>query len=253
MKKELIYVGHRGTKHGNAVENTKEAYLNAAKLGYDAIETDVRVTLDGVYICFHDENLTRLTKNSPILSNDFINSSHYKDIKNVVLSQVVNNEVRYGKICLFDEYLSICKEYNKIPVIELKWTNGIYAHLDNKLVYNYSSLDGLIKKIYEHNLENTCYIMTSMIGCLEYVKNNYPNIKLQWLCNLRTKEFMEYCLKQGINLDVEYNQCDQEVISLAKKYQKKVNIWTLNDESLLDYYLDLGIDMVTTDLILPKK
>ena len=45
MSKKVIYVGHRGTKLGVGVENTIEAYLEAAKLGYGAIETDIRVTL----------------------------------------------------------------------------------------------------------------------------------------------------------------------------------------------------------------
>ena len=40
MSKKVIYVGHRGTKLGIGVENTKEAYLEAAKLGYQALETD---------------------------------------------------------------------------------------------------------------------------------------------------------------------------------------------------------------------
>lgn len=252
MNKDIIYVGHRGTKLGIGVENTKEAYLEAAKLGYDAIETDVRVTLDGVYIAFHDETTTRLTKNSKKQYDIYINSSHYKDIKDIQLTQISNNVKRVGKICLIDEYLDICKEYNCIPIIELKWTNGIYSHNDNKDNHNYSNIDGLIKKLYERNLEDKAYIMTSMIGCLEYVKENYPNIRLQWLCHSRTKEFMEYCTSKGMNLDVEYSYLDEEVVTCAKKHNKLVNIWTLNDEALLDKFINMGIDMVTTDLIKPR-
>ena len=51
MSKKVIYVGHRGTKLGIGVENTLDAYIEAAKLGYQAIETDIRVTLDKEYIC----------------------------------------------------------------------------------------------------------------------------------------------------------------------------------------------------------
>jgi glycerophosphoryl diester phosphodiesterase len=52
-------VAHRG---GSllAPENTLAAFDRAAALGADAIETDVRVTADGVVVAFHDEDTARL-------------------------------------------------------------------------------------------------------------------------------------------------------------------------------------------------
>ena len=253
MSKNVIYVGHRGTKLGVGVENTKEAYLEAARLGYQAIETDVRVTLDKEYICCHDENLLRLTKNSKNKTAINVQECHFKDIKDLELSEITNDIKRIGKICKFDEYLSICKEHNCIPIIELKWTNGIYSSNDNFKNANYSNLDGLVEKIYNYNLENKAVIMTSMIGCLLYIKEKYPKIQLQWLCNLRTKEFMAFIGEKGIDLDVQYSQLDDEVLENAKKYNQLINIWTLDDESLLQNYLNMGVDMVTTNYISPKK
>jgi glycerophosphoryl diester phosphodiesterase len=53
-------VAHRG---GSLVapENTLDAFGVAAKLGADAIETDVRLSADGVVFVFHDEDAARLT------------------------------------------------------------------------------------------------------------------------------------------------------------------------------------------------
>ncbi len=52
-------VAHRG---GSALapENTLAAFERAAALGADAIETDVRLTADGVVVTFHDEDTARL-------------------------------------------------------------------------------------------------------------------------------------------------------------------------------------------------
>ena len=141
MSKKTIYVGHRGTKLGLGVENTKEAYLEAARLGYQAIETDIRVTLDKKYICCHDENLIRLTRNSSKKTAINVQECHFKDIKDLELTEITNGVKRVGKICTFDEYLDICKEYNCIPIIELKWTNGIYSSNDDFNNANYSNLD----------------------------------------------------------------------------------------------------------------
>jgi glycerophosphoryl diester phosphodiesterase len=53
-------VAHRG---GSALapENTLPAFDRAAALGADAIETDVRLSADGVVMVFHDEETARLT------------------------------------------------------------------------------------------------------------------------------------------------------------------------------------------------
>lgn len=42
-------VGHRGSYWG--VENTEEAFINGAKKGYDYLETDIKVTKDGKFVC----------------------------------------------------------------------------------------------------------------------------------------------------------------------------------------------------------
>ena len=251
--KKIIYVAHRGSKLGEGVENTKRAYVDGATHGYQALETDIRVTKDGVYIASHDPSLTRLTLNSDVKTDIDVNNANYSEFKDIILSEYFKDKLRTGdKICLFDEYLDVCKEYNVIPIIELKWTNGIYSSNDDPNNHDYSNLDGLIKKVYEHGLEKEAYIMTSMMGCLEYVQDHYPDMKLQWLCNKLCKAHLPWAAKRGINIDVEYSYCDQEVVDFCHKHNLLVNIWTLDDESLLDKYLDMGVDMITTNVIKPR-
>ena len=51
-------IAHRGGSFGK--ENSLETFIQAAKMGADAIECDIRRTKDGVLVIYHDESLGRL-------------------------------------------------------------------------------------------------------------------------------------------------------------------------------------------------
>lgn len=54
-----IWISHRGhCRH--ATENTAEAFRDAAALGFDHLETDLRVSRDGHLVLLHDPDLKRL-------------------------------------------------------------------------------------------------------------------------------------------------------------------------------------------------
>ncbi|HUO45818.1 MAG TPA: glycerophosphodiester phosphodiesterase [Acidimicrobiia bacterium] len=53
-------IAHRGSRL-LWPENTLTAFSGAAATGFEHFETDVRVTADGVLVCFHDADLSRTT------------------------------------------------------------------------------------------------------------------------------------------------------------------------------------------------
>lgn len=56
-----IALAHRGGAAEVGGENTISAFTRAAEIGYRYLETDGRVTSDGVLCAFHDESLDRVT------------------------------------------------------------------------------------------------------------------------------------------------------------------------------------------------
>lgn len=51
-------IAHRGGTFGK--ENSLETIIRSAKMGADMVECDIRKTKDGVYVIYHDEDLSRL-------------------------------------------------------------------------------------------------------------------------------------------------------------------------------------------------
>ena len=56
----ILLGGHRGDRK-HYPENTMSAFRGALELGLDAIETDVRMTLDGHLVLIHDRSIARTT------------------------------------------------------------------------------------------------------------------------------------------------------------------------------------------------
>lgn len=56
----MLVIGHRGAA-GLAPENTFASFDAALSVGVDGIETDVRITRDGVLVLMHDPSLARTT------------------------------------------------------------------------------------------------------------------------------------------------------------------------------------------------
>lgn len=53
MEKQHLIAVHRGSWHGNIIQNTIPAYIAALKMGADMVETDLELSTDGKLFSFH--------------------------------------------------------------------------------------------------------------------------------------------------------------------------------------------------------
>ena len=58
--RQPIWFSHRGHPAADGVENTREAFDRAKKMGVKGLETDLRISSDGHIVLCHDRNLSRL-------------------------------------------------------------------------------------------------------------------------------------------------------------------------------------------------
>ncbi len=109
----LAIICHRGA-HEFAHENTIEAYRATFELGADGNEIDVRMTKDGMLVCFHDDMLDRLVE-------------LYGDVSEVTWPQLRAARFR-NPGWLADD----CRVPTLAEVFELHRQHGGLMHLDLK-------------------------------------------------------------------------------------------------------------------------
>ena len=231
------FAGHRGSYRG--VENTEDAMMNGINhYGYTGLEIDVKTTSDGEYVCWHDDDLSRVGHNVQIPYTKF------EDLKDLTLTQTRSGVTYTAKILTVDRYLEICKENNVFPIIELKWAVGINNN-------DMSRFPGLYKLIEKHGLVEEARILTSMQKSLEYVRTNYPTLKCQFLCYEVTEARYEWCKQWGINPSVQTGGLTKAMARKCHDAGMEVVCWTVN--SLADYqkHGEMGCTTMTCDYLVP--
>ena len=246
------FIGHQGSYYG--VANSEEAFLYAAEtLQYQALETDVKQTKDGVFVCCHDDTFGGLT----------IANTNWEDLKDVVVnsSRTAGYPSQYGempgtgkyssKICTLERYLEICKEYGIKAVVELKGSPGI-SNSDQ------SRMDELMELIKQEDMLDQTIFLASAYNCLIWVKQNgYDYIPCQYLVDSFASETVfERCKTYGLDVSgcVTYgNGQTENTAEWVARYQDagiKVSTYTFtqySDYSDVQKWINIGVDFVTVD------
>lgn len=234
--KQPTMIGHRGSLLG--VENTEEAFINGAKhFGYQGLECDVKTTLDGQCVCWHDNDLKRGGHDSILIAETTLDS-----LLSYTLTQTRKDVTYAATICTVDRYLEICKELGVFPVVELKWATGI----NNNDMSLFPSLYALIEK---HGLVEEAVILTSMRKSLEYIRTNYPQLQCQYLRQTVKDEDIVWCHEWKANISIQHANITKELVNRCDSLGVQVAAWTVNSDSIYQRLVDCGCAFVTTDYL----
>lgn len=163
-KEKFHLEAHRGWSQMYP-ENTLIAFEEAGKCkAYDAIETDVQETADGVLVLMHDRKLDRTTDASG-------------KMKDYTFEQVRNFKIDGGnqvekypdeKIPTLEEFLEICKKYKKTPYIEMKTMTD-------------AGIERLIRTLEEGGWNGKCVLTTFRYENLERVRKITSEYPIQYM------------------------------------------------------------------------
>lgn len=231
-KGNIKMVAHRGVS-GLECENTCPAFIAAGVKSYFGVETDVHVTLDGKYILIHDGDLKRVAGIDMVVKDttfDELRSVRFTDRDGVTPRADIF-------LPSLEEYLSICKKYRKVAVLELKndmpreQVEGVAAAVDAMGMF-----------------ESTVFISFSKNNLL-YLRAAYPTASAQFLTGTLDDENIAFIIDNGFDADIYYRSVTKEFVDKMHGHGRIVNVWTVDTLEEAERMRELGVDMITSNIL----
>ena len=208
-----MHIIHRGIVNKKFKENLLSSFKKSFSLGF-GIETDIHLTKDGEFVCFHDFTLNRIFKKKMSIKN--LNYSYLKKLS-------VNQN---KSIPLLKEVLEISK--NKYPLlIELKpklskknlqkliketskYSKCIFISFNHKNIFNLQKIKSNIK----------VGLSFSNISSIKEIINASKNKRIN--CYVLDKIFLNNKKIQNLKIEKYFYTIKKK--SDFKKYNKKNNL-----------------------------
>lgn len=234
----ICLTAHRGLS-SVCPENTVEAFKEAAKYNYYAIECDVHCTTDGKWVIIHDHMLQSMCKTE---KGDVKTMSYDEKLSKVRYTNGANiDKYPDARPCLVEEFIEICKEANKKPMIEVK----------DKRVEKVASL---YKIICDYGIEDDVILISFHAPVLREFKRLSPNMTL-WLLTSKIKdeEILE-CAENGFGVAFKAKTGAEKPYMIQKIHDNNLTAacWTVDTKELLDEMVKNGVKYITTNAILPE-
>lgn len=231
-KKNVRIVAHRGLS-GLEKENTNAAFVAAGNRSYFGIETDVRKTADGKFVLNHDTHFKRVAGENLVIAE-----SSLALVQSVVLRDLDGNKDRQDlRPATLENYLSICKKYEKKCVLELK---DIVSREDMVQMIQ------IIKDI--DYLEHVIFISFEYEN-LTLLRSLLPQQPAQYLSFELDEELIARAAADQLDLDVKFTALTPQLIEAAHAAGLKVNCWTVNTKEDGEQMVSWGVDYITTNIL----
>ncbi|MBQ8545562.1 MAG: hypothetical protein IJ437_01335 [Clostridia bacterium] len=231
-KKSVRVVAHRGLS-GIEVENTNSAFVAAGNRSYYGIETDIYRTADGNFVIGHDNNYKRVAGEEIHLENENLCT-----LQNIIFFDKDGKKDRVDlRPSRLENYLKICKKYEKHSVLELKSD------------FTKDELARIIQIVREYDqLENTTFISFIYDNLLR-VREILPKHSAQYLFWKITDEEIDRLCRDKIDVDVWCGELTREQIEACHKAGLTVNCWTVDTCEEGEKFAEWGIDYITTNIL----
>ncbi len=238
-------VAHRGDSK-NYPENTLEAFLSAARMGVDVIETDVHLTKDGNLVIWHDPTLERNTDGTGRIEDHTLEELKKLDAGYTFTPDGGKTFPYRGKgvkLCTLDEAL--------MALPEQRFNVDLKSEEEN-------IADVFISVLKKNNAENRVCAASFHLNNLKNVRKKDKNI----LTSITTLEvipkviFRSFYSKNRTTPPVVFQIPEKAGVlkivtpPFIKKWKEKgavIMVWTINEKADMIRLFEMGVDSVMTD------
>ena len=244
--KERIFIAHRGVnmRYAAAGENSLEAIRLARRAGFQAIETDVRLTSDSVLVVMHDHSLRRTCLNpdgSRVDKSFKVADFTMEQLKKNFVLRSPKEEMR-TEIPTLEEYLKACKEEGLLVFIEPKLRDTTGRH--------YLDIMACADSIYGRGN----YIITSNNFANGVIRDSLGIKDVPLMGILYQTTYEDIALKPDVIMAISTSQFDPETYSDNVARSKADGLITeshADSFDRIDMINNADIDYVSTDFLAP--
>ena len=232
---EVHLTAHRGLS-SVCPENTIEAFKEAAKYNYYALECDVHYTTDDKWVIIHDYMLQSMCEEK----GDVKTMSYDEKLSKIRFTNGANiKDYPDARPCLVEEFIEICKEANIKPMIEVK----------DKRVDKVASL---YKIICDYGIEDDVILISFHKEVLREFRRLSQNMELWLLVHTITDEKILECIENKNGVAFEAKRANSETIQKIHNANLTAACWTVDTKELLNEMIKNGVKYITTNAILPE-
>lgn len=231
----LNWIAHRGN-NTEYPENSLPAFQQAKR--HWGIETDIQVTSDGKWVVMHDSTVDRTTNGTGTVASKTL--AQFRALRLDTGANLAGLSDAEKIPPTLEEYLLICKQLNKVPIIEIKsfaYTTANYTLLKDTLnLFGYD--------------ETNCVIGSFDYAVLGNIRAIYPNMELHYFVDSISTTIINQLTTLGIpavcSCAYGHASVTSANVKLIHSAGLKVGVWTVSDASF-DVMIKLGVDYITTN------
>lgn len=224
-------VAHRGLS-GLEKENSLPAFIAAGNRSYFGVECDIHRTSDGKFVVIHDAETARVAGDNLNVENN-----SFSLIRSVQLNDIDGSKRKDLFIPSLEEYIKICKKYEKKCVLEIK---GVFKEeWIKEVIAIITDLD---------YLQNVIFIAFDLQNLL-FVRKLLPTQPAQYLTCEWREEFPRILIENSLALDIHFSQITKERVELLHANGIEVNCWTVDDKETAEKLLEMGVDYITSNIL----
>ncbi len=259
--------GHRGWR-GSYPENTIIGFIEATRLGVDALELDVVIDANNQIIVSHDpfmqHEICVKPNGNPISEGEetLLNIYRMQNAERLLYSNPPPVHPRFpnqkritsGVKPTLNEVVSAVNAFcdstkKEIPLwnIEIKsqpdWDDVFHPRPAEYVGY-------VLTQLHQLHIADHCVVQSFDARILQEIHRQSPDINLVYLSDdpdLSPEEKLSTLGFKPYGYSPNFNLVNKETFDYCKKNDIELIVWTVNEESDMQSMLDLGVHHIITD------